>query len=399
MPIEVRTGKPGNGKTAFLMVDLMADAKKGERPIVASGIDGLQPGLATILEDPTKWNEIDPSGPPECHCDKHPEPHAHYLRNGAKWYVDEAWKWFGHLHNASRQQTPDHVLALAEHRHRGIDMVWTTQGPNQLYPFARPLIAEHRHYVRRYGTSFVDVWKWEELQEEVKNPARRDAGMRSTVSLPKQVFGTYKSATDHTIKARLPAQVIMLPIMVVAVIVMGWGVFKLLAPDAEASAAHAASAASESAVADPTQAARNAPKYATVDDYIHAHTPRIPTAPWTAPVFDDRNVNSDPQLVCVLAGAGEDAFGDWRDESCSCRTEQGTPYALSDAECRLVARQGAPYNPYKEERDEAMTGGGGSAPTAMGARAPASSSVAISGAPQVSGYGDMGVGQGPAAPR
>jgi zona occludens toxin (predicted ATPase) len=395
MPIEIRTGKPGNGKTAFLMVDLMADAKKGERPIVASGIDGLQPGIATILEDPTKWNEIDPSGPPECTCDKHPEPHAHYLRNGAKWYVDEVWKWFGHLHNAARQQTPDHVLALAEHRHRGIDMVWTTQGPNQIYPFARPLVAQHRHYVRRYNTQFVDVFSWEELQEEVKNPARREAGMRTTTALPKQVFGTYKSASEHTIKARIPRQVIMLPLMILAVVAMGWGVFAWLKPDAPDTKTDA-SAATESAVADPALASQGgprAPKYATVADYVTAHTPRISTAPWSAPVFDERNVESDPLLVCMIAGAGEDVDGEHRDESCSCRTEQGTPYALPAAECRMVARQGAPYNPYRE-RSQGVQGVGGAPPSAMAAPAAApSSGVTIEGE-QVTGYGDIKVGDG-----
>ncbi|MDR7135726.1 hypothetical protein J2X06_002944 [Lysobacter niastensis] len=407
MPIEVRTGKPGNGKTAFLMVDLMADVQKAERPIVASGIDGLQPGLATVLDDPTTWNDIDPAGPPECNCDKHPEPHAHVLRNGAKWYVDEAWKWFGHLQNAARQQNPAHVLALAEHRHRGIDMVWTTQGPSQLFPFARPLIAEHRHYVRRYNTSFVDVFKWEELQDEVKNPARREAGMRSTVSLPKQVFGTYKSASEHTMKAKIPLQVYAVPVMILAVIAMGWGVFSWLKPDADAQDNTGAGAAMESAAADPSQAVpgdrASAPKYATVDDYITAHKPRISTAPWTAPVFDDRSATSDPQLICMQAGAGEDVSGAHREESCSCRTEQGTPYKVTDAECRMIARQGAPYNPYRERGSQSTMGPaagvGGAPPTAMAAPAAAVSPGSVIAGGQVSGYGAIGYGGGESAPR
>ena len=41
MPIEVYTGKPGNGKTAFMVKRLLAEAKKKDaRPLFAAGIDG-----------------------------------------------------------------------------------------------------------------------------------------------------------------------------------------------------------------------------------------------------------------------------------------------------------------------------------------------------------------------
>ena len=122
---------------------LLKDAAKAERPIVAAGIDGLEPGLAMVLDDPRKWNDKDADG-------------NYLVPDGSIIYVDEAWKWFGHLQDASRQATPPHVVALAEHRHRGLDFVWTTQMPNQLYPFVRGLIGAHTHCVRRFGTQFVD---------------------------------------------------------------------------------------------------------------------------------------------------------------------------------------------------------------------------------------------------
>ncbi|WP_223903055.1 zonular occludens toxin domain-containing protein, partial [Lactobacillus laiwuensis] len=127
MPIELFTGQPGNGKTALMMERLVAEAKAANRPIFAVGIDGLDPGLATVLDDARHWNDKDAEG-------------NYIVPNGSLIFVDEAWKWFGHLHDATRQQTPRHVLELAEHRHRGLDFVWTTQQPNQLYPFVRGLI-------------------------------------------------------------------------------------------------------------------------------------------------------------------------------------------------------------------------------------------------------------------
>lgn len=346
MPIELYTGKPGNGKTAFMMVDLMAQSEKAERPIFASGIDGLGHGLATVIDDPTTWNDIDPNGEPVCTCDAAPEAHAHVLPNGAKWYVDEAWKWFGHL-QAPPKNTPAHVLALAEHRHRGIDMLWTTQGPNQLFPFARPLVAQHRHHVRRYNTSFVDVFAWEELQEDVKSSAKRELAHRSTVTLPAKVFGTYKSADVHTIKRKIPMQVLALPLMILAVIAMGAGVFWWMAPDTEKLEAHEAASSEPSRVAAGSEAAK-APKYETVADYVTAHTPRIAALPGSAPIFDGRTVASKPALYCVVGGSGIDGTGEQRGPGCLCLTEQGTPYALPENECRTLATTGGVYDPYKE---------------------------------------------------
>jgi hypothetical protein len=124
---------------------LSEEAEKGERPLFAAGVDGLQPGMAAELVDPREWNAVKPGVAGDCNCTAGPPGHAHVVPDGSLIFVDEAWKWFGHLHDASRQATPPHVLQLAEHRHRGIDFVWTTQGPNQLYPFVRPLIADHYH--------------------------------------------------------------------------------------------------------------------------------------------------------------------------------------------------------------------------------------------------------------
>src|SRR5690606_6192513 len=129
----------GHGKTSLMVEHLLKEAKaKDPRPLVAYGIDGLKPGLATVLKDPREWNAVREGETCHCHDTENSEAcESHVIPNGALIFVDEAWKWFGHLHNATRQSVPPHVLALAEHRHRGIDFVWTMQSPIQIYPFAR----------------------------------------------------------------------------------------------------------------------------------------------------------------------------------------------------------------------------------------------------------------------
>jgi len=344
MPIELFTGQPGNGKTALMMERLVAEAKAAARPIFAAGIDGLDPGLAAVLDDPRHWNDKDAEG-------------NYIVPDGSLIFVDEAWKWFGHLHDATRQQTPRHVLALAEHRHRGLDFVWTTQQPNQLYPFVRGLIGAHSHVVRRFGTKMLDVYRWGELNEEIKSLAKRDMAQRTTRLLPSQVFGQYKSAEVHTIKARIPLKVLALPLMALVGIGLAYWAYTMLRPSVVAGEEGAKGTQSASADAAPAllgggSRREGAPRWPTAAAYAKDHLPRIGTMPWTAPVFDERQARSDPQLVCMSSLEGLDAQGVRQEAGCRCLTEQGTAYELSQPECRTLARNGPVYNPYRERSDE-----------------------------------------------
>lgn len=357
MPITSFTGKPGNGKTALMLEYLMEQAEKAERPLWAAGIDGLKAGWATVLDDPREWNAVKPGEHCTCHDTENSEAcNAHVIPNGSLIFVDEAWKWFGHLHDATRQSTPRHVLQLAEHRHRGIDFVWTYQQPNQIYPFARGLMADHHHVVRRFGTKFIEVFSWEELNEDVKSTAKREAAQRKTRTLPEKSFTEYKSAEVHTIKAKIPFKVVIVPFLLLAALAAGWYAYEKLKPDNFAASltgqgpASAVGAAGQPANGGTTPTPTDAPK--TALQYAQAHLPRFGPMPWTAPVYDQRGVTADPQLFCMASGQGEDANGERLDYSCTCLTEQGTTYQIGQGECRTLARRGPIYNPYKERRDE-----------------------------------------------
>ncbi|NLC36805.1 MAG: hypothetical protein GX772_10255 [Alcaligenaceae bacterium] len=339
MPIELFTGLPGNGKTAFMVERLMEEAKKAERPLVACGIDGLQPGLALELDDPRDWNKVNSEG-------------EHIVPDGALIFVDEAWKWFGHLHDAGRQATPQHVLQLAEHRHRGLDFVWTTQMPAQLYPFARSLIARHTHVVRRFGTKFVDLYTWEELNDDVKSVGKRENAQKQVRTLPDQVFGAYKSASLHTIKRRLPFKLFVLPAAVVAAVALLWTGVNYFRPSnltdrLGGEGTDAALAAAAPLSIEP--AAKEERRELDVVEYVERQQPRIATAPWSAPLYDDRTVTVDPQLFCMSAKPGEG-----RGQECTCLTEQGTRYVVRDDMCEDQARHGPSYNPFRavQERPE-----------------------------------------------
>lgn len=128
----------------------------------------------------------------------------------------------------------------------------------------------------------------------------------------------------------------------------------------------------------------------------------LATMPWTAPVFDNRTVTSDPQLICMSSMDGRDVAGDYREPGSTCLTEQGTRVEISRPECRKVARFGPQYNPYRQQRPEPSRrefgGVGGSPPTAMASVDAAPSPGATITAPQVTGYGDIAARRIEAAP-
>jgi hypothetical protein len=349
MPIRVITGQPGNGKTLLMMEELVAAASKAERPLAAAGIDGLAPGMAFDLKDPRQWNAVTIGVEGDCTCtaaglDHHnqPLPHAHVIPDGSLIFVDEAWKWFGHLQDARGQANPPHVLQLAEHRHRGLDFVMTTQLPNQLYPFMRGLIAEHTHIVRRFGTQFCDLFTWAELNEDVKSKGMREVAQRRMWRYDEALFTKYKSATLHTIKRKLPWKVLAIPVFLFVAAAAAWFAFQQLRPGSRTDALAQEGTQSPSGDAAPTNGSAGPTTWTTVEQYVRAHTPRVPEMPWSAPLYDGAEVTVHPTLACMSSGHNGS-------RSCTCVTEQGTPYTIPRDRCKVLARFGMPYNPFKEQ--------------------------------------------------
>lgn len=334
MPISSITGLPGNCKTLLMMHKLSEAAEANEkarkfndanpdqqpipvRPLVVYGVEGLIPGPWEVREDASNWFD-------EC-------------PDGALVFVDEAWKWFGHLHSAGRTNTPPHVLKLAEHRHRGIDFVWTYQATAQIYPFARGLCAEHTHCVRRWGLEVSDLYTWQELQEDVKSQAVRDRAQHSMWMFPKKLFGMYKSATLHTIKRKIPLKLLAIPACVVIAAVLLWYVYGYLKPDnfAARQTGKPVPTASAPDVENPTQLTnRNAqekpPSLRETDPAAYMR-PRIDGKLWTAPAYDQVAMAPPPRLACISTV-----------DTCNCYTaEQGTRWhEVGQGTCRAIARFG-----------------------------------------------------------
>lgn len=351
------TGNPGSGKTA-LALDRAFKLQKEGRTIYAHGIKDLDYERAGFQrfpdDDPSRWQE---------------------LPDGSVCLVDECYSAFPNRNVSSR--VPDHVEALARHRHRGFDFILVAQQGLQLDPFMRGLYETHEHVKKKFG-KWAEIRRWSSYQGNVNGHcADKENWIR-----PAYVFTFYTSTVADTTKNRVPTWLRWTAILLAFVAGVTW--YLKAQADARIAegqgaavtavrpAADAPSGAGARAAAGPTAP----PVYESPGDYAQAHLARFPSMPWTAPVYDHRPVTADPLVVCASTMPGTLANGEHAEGSCSCLTEQGTPYELSEPECRRVARFGPPYNPYRTRAVAASTAPAGAyMPTMPVSDAPSTTAI------------------------
>jgi len=403
------SGQPGNGKTLRAMA-LMHEEYERNREAVKQGKE--QPRRfftnisgATVAENPQAFDWVEKL--PD-HNDWTQLPDGSFViydeahSDGNTIGLERYGKLFPSTGRPGESEDP-RIRAMSTHRHRGFDIVLVTQWPSKIHHNVRQLTGKHIHMNRAMGLQRAGSLTWSRVQGDPYDEQQRDKAEEEIWTFPPALYGRYASATLHTAtyKFKVPKKVWQALSTLIMMILVGWGlwvfVFKPEAradtvPNEDKAAAEALAPLGAGAPPSSDQKQKwktdpNEPGYGA--DYARDHLPRFPSMPWTAPVFDGRQVTADPQLVCASAGAGEDVNGVWRDASCTCLTEQGTTYDIPQGECMSIARKGPRYNPYKAY---AVAGGvGGVPPTAMTAPAVVSApSIATLSAPQVSGYGDLG---------
>lgn len=313
MAITLVTGLPGHGKTLYTLARWKEEAEKDQRPVFHNGIKDLNiPG----------WQEWDVNNWQD-------------LPAGALLVVDECQFVFP---VRGRGQPPEFIEKLATHRHLGIDFVIITQNPMLIDPFVRRLIDRHFHVVRKFGTHFATIHEFANGCRDNVHNNRKDS-IRHEWKYPKQVFEWYKSAEQHTVKRRIPARVFVLLAVPVVFVGLVFVAYQRLNPDAQKERVELATGAPPGSVAGAPPgtapalppAGASSPVGMTVDQYIAAHTPRVPDLPHTAPAYDDL---TKPKLVpypaaCIASQS-----------RCACYTQQATLMPTSDDLCRQIVEKG-----------------------------------------------------------
>jgi hypothetical protein len=205
-------------------------------------------------------------------------------------------------------------------------------------------------------------------------------------------FAKYQSTVEDTHKPKMGWRMRFIiggAVLLVFAMIFGPGLLKKMTVQTGAKASASARA---SASPQGSRGAGTAAAPLTDEEWSKRLTPRVEGVAWSAPIYDGQAPRAKPEYYCMSSGPGLDAQGKRRGASHTCVTEQGTAVILTEHMARLLARYGAPYNPFKEPPQAAqpqqvaalaMLGGAGVSPAAM---APPRGAALQSEAP---GYGRM----------
>jgi hypothetical protein len=240
------------------------------------------------------------------------------------------------------------IRAMSTHRHRGFDLVFVTQWPNKIHHQLRTLIGSHTHMNRSFGMQRAGVLTWSRVQSDPYDEKVRDKAEEEIWAYPKALYSRYRSATLHTAshKFKVPKKVWQALSVTIVLILGVWMIYAFIikpSPTPKKVEEGAGALPAAGALA-PLGAGGPAARPLTREEYIERHTPRIEFQPWSAPAFDDRSVQSQPELYCMASGTTE------QDTTCTCVTEQGTKAKVRLPVCLAIARDGPAYNPYRAPR-------------------------------------------------
>lgn len=338
------TGQPGHGKTLHAIERLLEFKDQG-RIVYACNIRQFDYAGTGVLEmTPEQFRDW-----------------PNFLPDGAVALVDEAYEHDMLPKRAPGAKVPHHVEQLAKHRHRGLDFIFVSQSPDkQCDQFVHDLIERHVHVRRRFGTQFVQLREFDRFEAQAEKAIPLVNRRRK---LPKRPMGTYKSTELDTTEKRIPWYIIALPVLLVVAIVMMYVVFgrmgkRLGAEDSPAVVPAGNAAALRDGALATAGGAAASPRHEPIKEYADKFLPRIPSQPWSAPVYDDAlSVPSEPpRLFCMSSLGGQNGLGEHDEPSCNCVTEQGNGYDIDEPTCRYIARRGQ-YEPFLARRENRFVDG------------------------------------------
>lgn len=325
------TGTPGAGKSLWTIWHVEQRRLKEGRAVYYYNIKGLVLDWNELtLDQVLRWWE---------------------LPQGSIIVIDEAQDVFPK--GSTAQKPPEHADRIAKHRHGGYDIYLVSQHPMKLDANVRKDVEEHRHLMRKFGTTWSTVHLWKGCRDNC-DKTRKDS-IATQWRYPREAYAWYKSAEVHTVRLAVPLKVWAMAIVPVLVAGLAWWVFwgreAARKPDQAKPAIQAgAKEASPARQAGPgaTIAGYRAPQSAQA--YAAAYKPRIEDLPYSAPRYDELTA---PTRVPVVVGCwvvGEDAW---------CVTQQGTKLKPTVAFARSFIERGQflDFDPDGRERDAGQAGG------------------------------------------
>lgn len=324
--ITVITAIPGSFKTTRAVWWIKQAIAAGEMVYVCN-LNGLKVPGVMPFEDPTKWRD---------------------LPAGSVLVVDEAQTFFRARRGG---EPPKYITDMETIRHQGVRLILITQRISYLDSHLRGLVGLHEHMMRDDGDPYATIVRAntciENTDELVKRKTAAHYDHEKWTPDP-SLFADFESAQVHTVKRVIKSKYKRGALMMAAALLLFGGVFYSVFADGS----------SKSEGGDPAMTAPSAPPsgvYAsrgsgsgdepplTTEEYLERLVPRMVEAPYSAPIFDEREALAQPELYCMSSESIDGGAG-----SCTCLTEQGTRYRVEPDTCISIARHGAPYNPFKQ---------------------------------------------------
>jgi zona occludens toxin len=275
------SGRIGNGKTLWVIEHVEKKRLDEHREVWYHGIPGL-----TL---PWKQLPLAPSGYSEKEVKEKRMPAMvpdwRAAPTGSIIVIDEAWEFFPKRSQGSKP--PEYVEQLANVRRMGLDLFLITQDPmQQLDTFVRSFIVEHVFLERKFGMQYSMAYIWDHVHDQT---ARADLAVAQSSRwiFPKEFFGVYKSAEEHTVKAKLPWKKLATLVGALVVVVAGFSyAFHRLRPEVKGTQAVDSSGRPAGVIV----------KDLTGDFWVRDRRERVAGVPASAPVYDSlQKVRSQPR--------------------------------------------------------------------------------------------------------
>jgi len=255
---------------------------------------------------------------------------------------------------SSGSKMPENVAFLNIHGHYGIDMILITQSPKLLDVNLREVVNKHIHIAANKMGGLTRL-EWNEVALNPTQQARN--ALSSSHKIRQEVFEYYKSAEVHTahshVKSRwyyvIIAMLFILPCILGLVGFMGYKMYQGYKEKAGITAQ--AEAAKEDTgfknPLDPESQKEMMPQSGIQGQNLKPEdfVPTLAEKPESKPIYNGvRQVKTFEYPVgCVDGGKS----------GCTCYSSQGTPLKeITKAMCKDYAKNGLPFNPYKDEQQQ-----------------------------------------------
>lgn len=299
------TGKDGTGKGLFALDFVEKKRIEESRPVYYNHIQGLTLPW-TELKDAKDWQSV---------------PHGSIV------VLDEAQ--YAYPTMSSGQPVPDYIKQLTEHRHNGLDIFFITQNPMFLHNYVRSLCARHYHLVRVFGKELSKLHRFDSCREDVlKN--RKDS-IVTDFKYPKNLYGTYESATIHTVKASVPFRYhlrYIIPLVILALIVGSYFALNK-ASHSKVNTEQVSDISAADNILPNTPISKN--ESISTDEWVKNQQPRIAAIPHSAPKYDEL---TKAEFVPLPVACVQSAL------SCTCYSQQGSKLDTSKEMCEQIVKNG-----------------------------------------------------------